>query len=115
MVSTAPKTISKATATTKATTLKDLLQNATRASRGLSALAHEMRLMAICHIGNGEKNVGELVEFLGTTQSNLSQHLAKLRDKDILVARKQGNQVFYSVRDKRMLDVIAALQRLYCS
>lgn len=98
----------------KAQALQDLIKNASKASGSLRALAHEMRLLAICHIGAGEKSVGELEEYLGTSQSNLSQHLAKLRDKGILETRKQGSQVFYRLKDKRMLDLIAALQRLYC-
>lgn len=98
----------------KAKVLHDVIKNASMASGTLRALAHEMRLLTICHIGAGEKSVGELEEFLETTQSNLSQHLAKLRDKGILETRKQGSQVFYRVKDKRMLDLIAALQRLYC-
>lgn len=98
----------------KAYPLQTLIANASRASDGLKALAHELRLLMVCHIGAGEKTVGELEAFLGTSQSNASQHLAKLRDKGILEARKEGSQVFYRVKDKRMLKLISALQQLYC-
>jgi len=95
--------------------LKLLVKNAQAASEGLKALAHPTRLLAVCFIGEGEKMVGELEAFLGTTQSNVSQHLSKLRDKEILVTRKDGNQVYYRLKDKTVLSLVSALQTLYCS
>ncbi len=92
-----------------------LVKNAEAASDGLKSLAHPTRLLAVCFIGSGEKMVGELEVFLGTSQSNVSQHLAKLRDKGILATRKEGNQVFYRLKDKKVLNLISALQSLYCS
>ncbi len=94
--------------------LNPLIKEAAKASATLKALAHEMRLLTVCHIGSGEKTVGELETFLQTSQSNVSQHLAKLRDKGILETRKAGNQVFYRVKDKRMLNLVVALQQIYC-
>jgi ArsR family transcriptional regulator len=91
-----------------------LAERADAASDGLKALAHPTRLLAVCHIGDGEKSVGELEQFLGSSQSNVSQHLAKLRDKDILVTRKDGNQVFYRLKDRKVLNLISSLQALYC-
>lgn len=94
--------------------LDKLAESAQTASEGLKALAHPTRLLAVCHIGDGEKSVGELEAFLGTSQSNISQHLAKLRDKDILITRKDANQVFYRIKDRKVLNLISALQALYC-
>lgn len=94
--------------------LARLAQSAQAAAEGLKALAHPTRLLAVCNIGDGEKSVGELEAYLGTTQSNISQHLAKLRDKDILVTRKEGNQVFYRLKDRKVLNLINSLQALYC-
>ncbi len=98
----------------KAKDLEKLARSAQDASEGLKALAHPTRLLAVCHIGDGEKSVGELESHLGTTQSNISQHLAKLRDKDILSTRKDGNLVFYRLKDLKVLDLITSLQALYC-
>ena len=94
--------------------LESLTASANAAAEGLKALAHPSRLLAVCHIADGEKTVGELEEILGTTQSNVSQHLAKLRDKDILITRKDGNQVFYRLKDRKVLALISSLQALYC-
>lgn len=94
--------------------LNQLIGIAEEAAEGLKALAHPSRLLAVCHIGEKERTVGELEEFLGTTQSNISQHLGKLRDRGILVTRKEGNQVYYRVRDRKVLALVQALQALYC-
>lgn len=91
-----------------------LIANAQSASEGLKALAHPTRLLAVCFIGASEKMVGELEAFLGTTQSNVSQHLAKLRDADMLTTRKEGNQVYYRLKDKNVLSLISSLQEIYC-
>lgn len=95
--------------------LESLAKSAVAASDGLKALAHPTRLLAVCYIADGEKTVGELEEFLGTSQSNVSQHLAKLRDKDILITRKDANQVFYRLKDRKVLNLISSLQALYCN
>lgn len=94
--------------------LAELARNARDAAEGLKALAHPTRLLAVCHIGEGERTVGELEAHLETTQSNVSQHLAKLRDREILATRKDGNQVFYRIKDRKVLNLIASLQALYC-
>lgn len=94
--------------------LEKLAQSAQEASEGLKALAHPTRLLTVCYIGEGEKSVGDLETYLGTTQSNISQHLAKLRDRDILTTRKDGNQVFYRLKDRKVLNLITSLQALYC-
>ncbi len=81
--------------------------------RRLKALSHPIRLGILNVLRSGEKNVFQLEALMGTTQSNISQHLAQLRDKDILTTRKQANQVFYSVADPRTFNLLDLLQELY--
>lgn len=79
----------------------------------LQALAHPTRIAIINLLRDGEMTVGAFGELLELEQANLSQHLAVLRAKQIVVPRKSGNQAFYSVRDPliwKMLD----LMRRYC-
>ncbi len=85
-----------------------------KAVRCLKALAHPIRLGILCSLKEGAKPVYQLSEELGTTQSNLSQHLANMREREILVTDKQANQVFYSVRDPKMFELLEVLQRIYC-
>jgi ArsR family transcriptional regulator len=63
----------------------------------------------------GEMSAGQLIELLQLEQANASQHLAVLRAKQIVVNRKEGNQVFYSIRDKALIDVLDILKRYFYS
>ncbi len=86
-----------------------------RASRSLKAMSHPLRLKILCVLGNREVSVQDIVENVGTSQSNISQHLAILRDKGILKSRKDANRVFYKVGDDRTLKLIEMMQNVFCS
>jgi ArsR family transcriptional regulator len=70
----------------------------------LRSLAQPTRLMIVDHLHSGEKSVGELVEFLGLSQANVSQHLATLRAQDLVATRREGNTIFYSLVDPRIVQ-----------
>ncbi|MGA1562413.1 MAG: ArsR/SmtB family transcription factor [Gammaproteobacteria bacterium] len=86
-----------------------------RASRSLKAMAHPLRLKILCTLGNNELSVQEIVDRVGTSQSNISQHLSILRDKGILDSYKDANRVFYHVGDKRTLRLIDMMREVFCS
>lgn len=85
-----------------------------QASRAIKAIAHPLRLKILCTLGEQEVSVQEIVDYVGTSQSNISQHLAILKDKRIIVARKEANRVFYRVGDIRMLRLIEMMRDLFC-
>ncbi|APZ41745.1 ArsR/SmtB family transcription factor [Acidihalobacter ferrooxydans] len=86
-----------------------------RASRSLKAMSHPLRLKILCILGDQEVSVQDIVDNVGTSQSNISQHLAILREKGILAARKDANKVFYRVSDPRTLRLISMMQDVFCS
>jgi len=86
-----------------------------RASRSLKAMSHPLRLKILCTLGDEEISVQEIVEHVGTSQSNISQHLAILRDKGILASRKDANRVYYRVCDSRTLKLIGMMREVFCS
>ena len=86
-----------------------------RASRSLKAMSHPLRLKILCTLGDNEVSVQDIVEAVGTSQSNISQQLAILRDKGILASRKDANKVFYRVGDTRTLRLIGMMQDVFCS
>ena len=86
-----------------------------RASRSLKAMSHPLRLKILCTLGESEISVQDIVESVGTSQSNISQHLAILRDKGILSARKDANRVYYKVGDQRTLRLIGMMREVFCS
>jgi len=95
-------------------TLMDRDEDVERASRSLKAMSHPLRLKILCTLGDREVSVQDIVEFVGTSQSNISQHLAILRDKGILTSRKDANRVFYRVSDARTLKLIGMMRDVFC-
>jgi DNA-binding transcriptional ArsR family regulator len=82
------------------------------ACRSLKAAAHPLRLKIMCLLKNTEMTVQEIVDHVGTSQSNVSQHLAILRDKGLLSAHRVANRVYYRLADSRigLLDACSALR-----
>ena len=86
------------------------------ASRSLKAMAHPLRLKILCILGQTtEVSVQDIVDQVGTSQSNISQHLSILREKGILAARKDANKVYYRIGDPKILNLIGSLHEAFCS
>lgn len=76
-------------------------------------LGHPTRIHIVECLRDGELAVNELLERVGVEPANLSQHLGVLRGKDLVVKRKAGNQVWYSLRDPLLLEVLAIMRRYF--
>lgn len=92
-----------------------LAQSAQSAAGFLKTLAHEGRLMILCHLVQGEKSVGVLEEALGMRQAAVSQMLARLRDEGLVTTRRDGKTIYYSLADDRTRRMIELLYEFYCS
>ena len=77
------------------------------------ALAHPTRIAILELLSGGELSAGALIEKLAMEQANVSQHLAVLRAKQIVSNRKAGNQVFYSVRDPIIIQVLHSMRTYF--
>ena len=86
-----------------------------QAARAVKAIAHPLRLKILCILGDQEVSVQDIVEQVGTSQSNISQHLSILRDKGVLTTRKDANRVFYRIGDLRTLKLIGMMRDVFCS
>jgi len=75
------------------------------------ALAHPTRLQILEVLHDGEMSVSAILSRIGRDQANISQHLANLRLRGLVINRKEGNQVFYSVRDPILFKVLALMRR----
>ncbi len=93
--------------------LSKLEEHTEKASALLKALANEKRLLIVCILCRGEKNVGELEQFVGLSQSALSQHLARLRRDGIVDTRREAQTIYYSIKDKTVPDLLACLCAIY--
>lgn len=86
----------------------------TRAARCLKAMSHPLRLKILCVLGSDAVSVQDIVKQVGTSQSNISQHLAILREKGILGYKKEANRVYYFIDDQRMLQLIRMMRDVFC-
>jgi DNA-binding transcriptional ArsR family regulator len=95
--------------------LTELQKNADRAATLLKALANKHRLMILCELHKGERSVTALQKAIGLGQSSLSQHLARLREDQLVVTRRESQAIFYSLGSNDVSKVIGVLYELYCS
>ena len=88
--------------------------SALEAEAFLRSLASRHRLMILCRLVDGEASVGELLQTLGLSQSNLSRHLALLREEGLVATRREGTVIHYRIASDRVRPFLAELQRLFC-
>src|SRR5579862_3592548 len=82
-------------------------------ARLFQALAHPTRIALVEALQGGERPAGALIAQLGLEQANASQHLAILRARQVVTTRRAGNQIFYSLRDPVLSDVLALLRQYF--
>ncbi|HEX9696146.1 MAG TPA: metalloregulator ArsR/SmtB family transcription factor [Actinomycetota bacterium] len=84
-------------------------------ARLCKALADPKRLLIINALRDAQKSVGELTTELELSQSNVSQHLAVLRERGVVSANRDGNNVFYSLKDARVVEALDLLRAVMAS
>ncbi len=89
-------------------------EDTTLTANALKAMAHPLRWKILCTLGERELSVGEIVEQTGTSQSNISQHLEQLRNKNIVLSRKDANRIYYRIRNRQLLDLIGTMREVLC-
>lgn len=93
----------------------EMAGNARNAAAFLKTLAHEGRLMILCHLGSGEKSVGELEGLLEIRQAAVSQMLARLREEGLVSTRRDGKTIYYSLANEDTSRVIGLLYDMFCA
>ena len=94
----------------------DLLEKkASQAAKTLKSLSNKWRLLILCQLVKGEKSVGELLEIVDLSQSALSQHLAVLRETDLVSTRRESQSIYYSLKGDEVATILAALYQVYCT
>jgi DNA-binding transcriptional ArsR family regulator len=89
--------------------------HAADAAQLLKALGNEQRLHILCNLLDGPLSVGELNQRLDLSQSALSQHLALLRETQLVDTRREAQTIYYSLPDGPVIRVMALLQDIYCT
>lgn len=80
----------------------------------LAAMGNQKRMMILCNLAKGEMQVGALAEKVDLSQSALSQHLAKLRSRNLVKTRREAQAIYYSISSKPVLQMLKTLDDIYC-
>jgi DNA-binding transcriptional ArsR family regulator len=95
--------------------IETMLANAQEASTFLKALSHEARLVILCVLIDGEKSVGDLEKLLMLRQPAVSQQLARLRADNLVGARREGKNIYYSLARPEVREIVESLHRSFCA
>jgi ArsR family transcriptional regulator len=90
-------------------------ENLEKATNALKAMAHPLRLKILCILKDKELPVFEIVKYVGSSQSNISQHIDILRVKNIIESRREGNRILCRVKDANILKLVVNIQAVFCS
>ena len=91
-----------------------MADNVEQAEQMLKILANKNRLMILCSLQDGEMSVSELNEAVPLAQSALSQHLAALRNAQIVATQRESQTIYYRVVDENVVSILATLHGLFC-
>ena len=86
---------------------------ADEASELLKSLGNRHRLLILCHLSSGEKSVNELENMLDARQSAVSQQLARLRMQGLVTNRREGQTIYYSIKDQRIMELLRAFGTIF--
>lgn len=81
----------------------------------LKSLANTDRLLILCHLAQKELNVSQIEQITQINQPTLSQQLMMLRKSDVVTTRRDGKQIYYSIKDQNLVTVLQTLYELYCN
>jgi ArsR family transcriptional regulator len=90
-------------------------QNIEEAAVAMQAMSHPLRIKVLCLLSSGEISVQEIVEAVGTTQGNVSQHLAILKASGMIASRSEGKKMLYRIEDPRIVKLISLTREMFCS
>ncbi|PJJ85930.1 ArsR family transcriptional regulator [Brevirhabdus pacifica] len=93
---------------------EEMIANSQAASSFLKAVAHESRLMILCHLTTGEKSVTELENLLSSRQAAVSQQLARLRLEGLVEHRREGKVIYYCIKDHKVRRLVDLIYEIFC-
>ena len=93
---------------------ENLLENAQEVAGILKQLSNPYRLMILCCLSESELTVGDLNQRIDLSQSALSQHLAKLRESNIVTTRRESQTILYRIANPKIADLLVVLHEKFC-
>ena len=95
--------------------MKQMVEQARKASDLLKAMSHESRLLILCLLAEGERSVSELENIMSMPQAAVSQQLARLRFDRLVATRRDGRQIYYRIASEEVSRIVGQLYDIFCS
>lgn len=95
--------------------MRDMMEQARKASELLKALSHESRMLILCILSEGEKSVSDLERVMSMPQASVSQLLARLRFDKLVNTRREGRTIYYSIASDEVSNIIGQLYEMFCA
>ena len=89
-------------------------ENIEQAAIAMQAMSHPVRIKILCMLSSSEQMVQDLTDAIGTSQSNISQHLGILKACGMIASRKEATKTFYRIEDQRILKMITLTRDIFC-
>lgn len=89
-------------------------ENIEQAAVAMQAMAHPVRIKILCMLSSGEQMVQDLTDAIGTSQSNISQHLGILKACGMINSRREATRTYYRIEDARILKMIMLTRDIFC-
>ena len=89
-------------------------ENIEQAAVAMQAMSHPARIKILCLLSSGEQMVQDITDAIGTSQSNISQHLGILKACGMIVSRKEATKTYYSIEDPRIFKMITLTRDVFC-
>jgi ArsR family transcriptional regulator, virulence genes transcriptional regulator len=93
---------------------KAILRKCDDVSQIMKSLSHPVRLKILCCLLDQEHSVNELAEFCEVSQSAMSQFLKRMKAEGLLTSRREHNFVYYNIYDKKLIELLRAIKKVYC-
>ena len=90
-------------------------ENIEQAAIAMQAMSHPARIKILCMLSSGEQMVQDLTDAIGTSQSNISQHLGILKACGMISSRKEATRTYYRIDDPRILKMITLTRDIFCA
>ncbi len=94
--------------------IEEMQERAEEVTELLKIMAHPVRLLVLCQLATEELSAGQLIQRSSLSQSAFSQHLSVLKKHNIVQVRKESQQVFYSLVDERVAQLLVSMHGIFC-
>jgi len=94
--------------------MKKMQNKCEEVSSLLKHFSHPQRLLILCYLSDGEKQVSDIHEAVGLSQSQTSQFLKRMQAEGLLGLRREKNFSFYYIENNDVIKLLKSMQKIFC-